>query len=108
MGIRLGIDIGGTFTDFILANEAGGLEVWKTPSTPAAPEQAVFNGVRDLARQQGLDVTQFVSRCDHIIHGTTIATNTIINRSGPKMGIPSHRGIPRHPVPSRRPQTGPL
>ena len=87
MGMRLGIDIGGTFTDFILATEAGGLEVWKTPSTPAAPEQAVFDGVRDLARQQGLDVAQFVSRCDHIIHGTTIATNTIINRSGPRMGI---------------------
>ena len=87
MGMRLGIDIGGTFTDFILATEAGGLKVWKTPSTPAAPEQAIFDGVRDLARQQGLDVAQFVTRCDYIIHGTTIATNTIINRSGPKMGI---------------------
>ena len=87
MGMRLGIDIGGTFTDFILATESGGLEVWKTPSTPAAPEQAVFEGVRDLARQQGMEVGPFIANCDHIIHGTTIATNTIINRSGPKMGI---------------------
>ena len=87
MGMRLGIDIGGTFTDFILATESGGLEVWKTPSTPAAPEEAVFEGVRDLARQQGMEVGPFIASCDHIIHGTTIATNTIINRSGPKMGI---------------------
>ena len=87
MGMRLGIDIGGTFTDFILATERGGLEVWKTPSTPAAPEQAVFEGVRDLAQQQGIEVGQFVAQCDHIIHGTTIATNTVINRSGPKVGI---------------------
>ena len=87
MGMRLGIDIGGTFTDFVLATERGGLEVWKTPSTPAAPEQAVFEGVRELAEQQGIEVGHFVANCDHIIHGTTIATNTIINRSGPKMGI---------------------
>lgn len=87
MGMRLGIDIGGTFTDFILATEDGGLEVWKTPSTPAAPEEAVFNGVRELAEHQNLEIEEFVARCDHIIHGTTIATNTVINRSGPKLGI---------------------
>ncbi len=87
MGMRLGIDIGGTFTDFILATESGALEVWKTPSTPEAPEQAVFEGVQDLAQQRDMGVGQFVAQCDHIIHGTTIATNTVINRSGPKMGI---------------------
>ncbi|MGE0702790.1 MAG: hydantoinase/oxoprolinase family protein [Vicinamibacterales bacterium] len=87
MGMRLGIDIGGTFTDFILVTESGGLQVWKCPSTPAAPEQAVFTGVRELAAQRGMDVRDFVAACEHIIHGTTIATNTVINRSGPKMGI---------------------
>ena len=87
MGMRLGIDIGGTFTDFILATEDGGLEVWKTPSTPEAPEKAVFNGVGELAEHQNMEVGQFVAQCDYIIHGTTIATNTVINRSGPKMGI---------------------
>ena len=87
MGMRLGIDIGGTFTDFILATESGGLEVWKTSSTPAAPEEAVFVGVGELAEQQNMEIEQFVANCDHIIHGTTIATNTIINRSGPKLGI---------------------
>ncbi len=87
MGMRLGIDIGGTFTDFILATGTGELIISKVLSTPAAPEEAVFVGVNDLAERLGLTLDAFVSDCDHIIHGTTIATNTLITRSGPTMGI---------------------
>ncbi|MEM7543443.1 MAG: hydantoinase/oxoprolinase family protein [Pseudomonadota bacterium] len=87
MGMRLGIDIGGTFTDFILVSTTGEVQVWKTPSTPAAPEEAVFEGVRQLAARSDMPIDEFIGGCDHIIHGTTIATNTVINRSGPKLGI---------------------
>ncbi|HCU88540.1 MAG TPA: 5-oxoprolinase [Gammaproteobacteria bacterium] len=87
MGMRLGIDIGGTFTDFILVTDTGELIIRKVLSTPAAPEEAVFLGVADLAKKLELSLGDFVSSCDHIIHGTTIATNTLITRSGPKMGI---------------------
>lgn len=87
MGMRLGIDIGGTFTDFILVTDTGDLIISKVLSTPAAPEEAVFQGVTDLAKKLELSLGDFVSSCDHIIHGTTIATNTLITRSGPKMGI---------------------
>lgn len=87
MGMRLGIDIGGTFTDFILATGTGDLVITKVLSTPFAPEEAVFIGVQDIALKLNLELDEFVGNCDHIIHGTTIATNTLITRTGPKMGI---------------------
>ena len=87
MGIRIGVDIGGTFTDFILIDELGTLRVFKTPSITRAPEQGVFNGIEDLAKEQGVTVKEFVKNIDLFIHGTTIATNTVIQRRGPKMGI---------------------
>ena len=77
-GYRLGIDIGGTFTDVMLADEHRGVvAILKTPSVPAAPEQAIFNSIDTLV-QRGIDpgaVTLFV-------HGTTLAVNTLIERSG--------------------------
>ena len=87
MGMRLGIDIGGTFTDFILATGTGELVIKKVLSTPSAPEEAVFVGVQELATGLGLTLGDFVAKCDHIIHGTTIATNTLLTRTGPTMGI---------------------
>lgn len=87
MGMRLGIDIGGTFTDFILATGTGDLVITKVLSTPSAPEEAVFTGVQDIAKKLNLGLDEFVGNCDHIIHGTTIATNMLITRTGPKMGI---------------------
>ena len=87
MGIRIGVDIGGTFTDFILIDELGTLRVFKTPSITRAPEQGVFNGIEDLAKEQGVTVKEFVKNIDLFIHGTTIATNTVIQRRGPKMGV---------------------
>lgn len=87
MGMRLGIDIGGTFTDFILATGTGELLISKVLSTPSAPEEAVFVGVQELAARLNVELDKFVGDCDHIIHGTTIATNTLLTRTGPRMGI---------------------
>jgi len=93
MGIRVGVDTGGTFTDFIVIDENGKLRVFKTPSIPRAPEQAIINGIEDLARESGLAVPEFVKNIDLFIHGTTIATNTVIQRSGPKIGIVHTEGF---------------
>jgi N-methylhydantoinase A len=82
-GYRLGIDIGGTFTDVLVASSTDGIvATLKTPSVPAAPEQAIFNAIEEL-RAAGVDpggVTLFV-------HGTTLAVNTIIERSGASTGL---------------------
>ena len=85
--MRLGIDIGGTFTDFTLATAQGEVFVSKVLSTPHAPEQAVFTGVADIAARLGMEIDEFVTACEQIVHGTTIATNTVLTRCGPKMGI---------------------
>jgi N-methylhydantoinase A len=87
MGIRVGVDTGGTFTDFIIIGESGRPRVFKTPSIPRAPEQAIINGVEALATEHRVSVPEFVSNIDLFIHGTTIATNTVIQRGGPKIGI---------------------
>jgi len=93
MGIRIGVDIGGTFTDFIVAEETGALRVHKTPSTPAAPERAIMTGLEELAAEQQLTVEQYLAGVDLFIHGTTIATNTVIQRNGPKLGVIHTKGF---------------
>ncbi len=83
MAFEIGIDIGGTFTDFVVADRATGTtRSLKTPTVPAAPEAGIVNGLRELA-SAGLrpgDVAYFV-------HGTTIATNTLIQRSGARLAL---------------------
>jgi len=79
MSHRIGVDIGGTFTDLVLFDEDGGeLDQTKTPSTPADPSQGASNGIEKLL--DGTDVTG--SDIDRIIHGTTVATNTVIESDG--------------------------
>lgn len=87
MGIRLGIDIGGTFTDFTTVDQNGRLRVYKCLSTPSAPEQAIKEGLAALAQEDGVDVREFLGRVDLLIHGTTIALNTVIKRDGPTIGL---------------------
>ena len=69
-GKRLGVDIGGTFTDFALLDEASGaLTVLKVPSTPARPSGSVVAGVEELRRRRGLDTAAIGA----FVHGTTLA-----------------------------------
>ncbi len=85
--VRIGIDIGGTFTDFVIFDPASGqIDTFKLPSTPHDPAQAVLAG---LARLRGSNAIQFsgarpapVDRPLHIIHGSTVATNALLERKG--------------------------
>src|SRR4030095_4512239 len=81
---RIGIDIGGTFTDFSLLDEATGrIHVLKTSSSPGEPEKAVFDGLSKLFLDHGVkpeDIRYF-------IHGTTLAVNTVIQRAGARTGF---------------------
>lgn len=86
MTYRLGIDSGGTFTDFVLAGD-GAVEVHKTPSTPSDPSQAVRDGLELVAREHGTDVAGLLAEIDIIIHGTTVATNALIEHTGAKTGL---------------------
>jgi len=78
-GYRLGIDIGGTFTDFSLLDESTGrVSVLKTPSVASKPEEAIFDGIRQLLADHAVDPRHI----RYFIHGTTLAVNTIIQRRG--------------------------
>jgi N-methylhydantoinase A len=87
VAVRIGIDIGGTFTDFVVADSHGVLSVWKEDSTPADPVRAVLHGLEAIAAQRGQDLAALMAQVELIVHGTTIATNTLIERTGPVAGL---------------------
>jgi N-methylhydantoinase A len=81
---RLGCDIGGTFTDFVLLNDrTGEVTINKCLTTPKDPSDAVEQGVRELADR----VPGFVEKLDEVIHGTTLVINAIIERKGARTGL---------------------
>lgn len=86
----IGVDIGGTFTDLMLFDaEAGAVHVHKVPSTPAAPEEAMVGGIRELCAMAGVapaDVTG-------VFHGTTVATNAVLEFDGATVGMITTRGF---------------
>ena len=86
--MRIGIDVGGTFTDLV-AMGAGDTEpvVFKTPTTPNDPSDGVIKGIEGLAESMGLDALALLERAQVIIHGTTVATNTLVERKGAKVGL---------------------
>ncbi|MEO9634346.1 MAG: hydantoinase/oxoprolinase family protein [Parasphingorhabdus sp.] len=84
MGYRLGVDVGGTFTDLLLIDEASGKTFRdKVPSTPADPSQAVINGARGLCERQNIASSEI----DLFLHGTTVATNAVLEKKIAKVGL---------------------
>ena len=81
---RLGIDIGGTFTDFCLMDgETGEVRIVKTPSSPDHPTRSVTRGIGMLSERHALDPGDV----EYFVHGTTIAVNTVIERKGAVVGL---------------------
>ena len=84
MGYRLGVDVGGTFTDLLLIDEATGKTFRdKVPSTPGDPSQAVINGARALCERQNIAAGEI----DLFLHGTTVATNAVLEKKIAKVGL---------------------
>ena len=86
MSYRVGIDIGGTFTDFALL-EGSELTLHKNLSTPADRSVGVMDGLKRLADIQGSPLREFLGRCDAIVHATTVADNTLIEMNGALTGL---------------------
>jgi N-methylhydantoinase A len=90
MGYRLGIDVGGTFTDLALLNEESGfLVVGKVPSVPADPSQGILDGIVRILADAGVAADRIV----YLAHGTTVATNTLLQRKGAKTALITTRGF---------------
>lgn len=92
MGYRVGIDIGGTFTDFALLK---GSEVilHKNLSTPEDRSLGVMTGLEKLAEKESLTLRDFLGQCDAIVHGTTVADNTLIEMNGAVTGLITTEGF---------------
>ena len=84
---RLGIDAGGTFTDFVLADKTGQVRLFKALSTPQDPTQAIKNGLVLISEELGVSAQTVVSNCDLCINGTTVGLNALITHKGAKTGL---------------------
>ena len=87
---RLGCDIGGTFTDFVLLDdETGEIQINKILTTPRDPSDAVEEGIKKMQRRN----PGFVERLSEVIHGTTLVINSIIERKGARTGLITTKGF---------------
>jgi len=84
---RLGIDAGGTFTDFVLADRTGQIRLFKALSTPSDPTLAIRNGLKLISEEIGESAEEIVSNCDLCINGTTVGLNALIQHKGGKTGL---------------------
>src|SRR5215213_1254628 len=89
---RIGIDVGGTFTDLVAVDEGGLTTLAKVPSTPQDPSLGVLDGLTQLAQRLGLDRAALLAATDRIVHGTTVATNALLERKGAKLGLLTTEG----------------
>ena len=89
MSYRLGVDVGGTFTDLLLVNEQSGeMYTAKVPSTPEDSSIGVSNGIDRVCAEAGVDPGDIT----HVMHGTTVATNTILTGTGANVGLVTTKG----------------
>ncbi len=84
---RIGIDVGGTFTDLVAVDGTGRTTLAKAASTPADPSIGVMDGLARLAEALGLDRAALLARTERIVHGTTVATNALLERKGARVGL---------------------
>ncbi|MDH3691281.1 MAG: hydantoinase/oxoprolinase family protein, partial [Gammaproteobacteria bacterium] len=89
MSWLVGVDVGGTFTDFFAYNSEGGARLYKRPSTPDNPAEAIVLGLRELCDEFGIDPADTNRLC----HGTTVATNALIQRRGGKVAMITTKGF---------------
>ena len=90
--LHIAVDTGGTFTDIGVRRADGSLAVWKVPSTPHAPDEAVITGITGALEREDAQPAQ-VTR---LVHGTTVATNTVLTRTGARRPA-DHARFPRRP-----------
>lgn len=90
---RVGIDIGGTFTDAVVIDDAGHIRIFKDLSTPADPSVGLQNCLRKAASAYGLEFEAFLRAIELLVHGTTVATNTMLQYKGARTALIATRGF---------------
>jgi len=90
--VKIGIDVGGTFTDFLLIDNEKS-EIYKVPSTPDDPSIGLMNGLKEMAKAKDLSLENFIKGVETIVHGTTVTTNAVLTYTGAKTGLLTTKGL---------------
>lgn len=93
MNYLLGIDAGGTFIDYLLVNEMGEHTSYKSLAQPDSPDYGIITGLAEMAGYMGQDLNQLLARVSLIVHGTTVATNAVLTRSGAATALLTTEGL---------------
>lgn len=93
MKLRIGIDVGGTFTDFLVTGESREPQIYKVLSTPADPSIGVINGLSEIAAGMGISLKELAQSVETIVHGTTVTTNAVLTQTGAKTGLLTTYGV---------------
>ena len=88
----IGIDVGGTYTDLVATDESGRTVFAKSPSTPADQSIGVMAGLDELARRLNVSRADMLAATDRLVHGTTVATNALLERKGAKVALLTTEG----------------
>jgi len=89
---RIGVDVGGTYTDLVATDETGRTIFAKSPSTPADQSIGVMAGLEELARRLGVTRADMLAATDRLVHGTTVATNALLERKGARVALLTTEG----------------
>src|ERR1041384_4651544 len=88
----IGVDVGGTYTDLVATDESGRTVFAKSPSTPADQSLGVMAGLDELARRLDGTRAEMLAATDRLVHGTTVATNALLERKGAKVALLTTEG----------------
>src|SRR5438552_10412931 len=88
----IGVDVGGTYTDLVATDESGRAVFAKSPSTPADQSLGVMTGLEELARRLGVTRAEMLAKTDRLVHGTTVATNALLERKGARVALLTTEG----------------
>jgi N-methylhydantoinase A len=89
---RVGIDVGGTFTDLVAVDDRGAVTIAKAATTPADQSIGILEGLDRLADALGVERRTLLEQTLRIVHGTTVATNALLERKGAKVGLLTTEG----------------
>jgi N-methylhydantoinase A len=89
---RIGVDVGGTFTDLVAVDDFGKATLAKVPSTPDDPSVGVIDGLELLAEMLGRELTALLAETERVVHGTTVATNALLEHKGARVGLLTTEG----------------
>jgi len=90
---KIGIDVGGTFTDFLLTREDGQSYTYKVLTTPDDPSVATMKGIAEMADDRNISAKEFLKDVTVIVHGTTVTTNAVLTSTGAKTALVTTKGV---------------